>query len=224
MEENTKLQGTKKTDWGALIVGIAIIVVVVILAVTQIRRVSLATAAEEAEFATKIAEARANGDRYTLMTYADGTENFPMNVEREIGEEYINRIEFQYGESQAGGHYVRTIFYLGKEEEKYGGYGDLWVDSEYEGVENPLLSPEVAEYDPLADMGLSLPELFEQARADVNGLPEGIFYCADSPGAIGAKAAYDQNTIIYFYTEKKYKAAAVMFDWETNLTHAAFYD
>lgn len=217
----------KKPDWTAIIVFAAIAVLFMMLLITLAHQASTisSTTDPDPDTEARIAEARATGDRYTLMLYADGTENFPMDVEKEIGDEYIRRIEFQYSEPlDDGKHYVRTIFYLGEEEEKYGGYGDLWVNSEYDGEQNPLLRPEVADYDPLEDLGLSLSDLFAQARTDVSGLPNGIFYGADYPDSIGVKTSYDQNTIIYFYTEQKGKAAAVMFDWSTNLTHAAFYD
>lgn len=222
MEEKAKLSGTVK---GESRVALAFCIAILAICAVAVGWLTFRNFfPDDAETGQIIAGAHTTEDRYTLMQHADGTENFPMNVAEEIGDEYINRIEFQYGESQAGHHYMRTLFYLGEEEEKYGGYGDFWVNSEYESVENPLLLPEVADYDPLAEMGLSLPELFAQAKVDVAGLPEGVFYCADFPGAIGAKAMYGKNTIIYFYTEAKYKAAAIMFDWDTNLTHAAFYD
>lgn len=217
----------KKPDWTAIIVFAAIAVLFMMLLIALAHQASTisSTTDPDPDTEARIAEARATGDRYTLMLYADGTENFPMDVEKEIGDEYIRRIEFQYSEPlDDGKHYVRTVFYLGEEEETYGGYGELWVNSEYDGEQNPLLLPEVAGYDPLEDLGLSLSDLFAQARADASGLPAGIFYCSDYPGAIGVKASYGQNTVIYFYTEQKGKAAAVMFDWSTNLTHAAFYD
>lgn len=214
----------KKPDWMAVAVFAGLITLLIAVMVVLACKVVTVGPTASPEVNEIIAEARAKGDRYTLMAYADGTENFPMDVEKEIGDEHIQYIEFQYGESQAGRHYVRTLFYLGEEEEKYGGYGDLWVNSEYDGEQNPLLLPEVADYDPLEDLEFSLSDLFTQARMDVAGLPEGIFYCDDYPGSIGIKTSYGQNTIIYFYTEQRGKVAAVMFDWSTNLTHAAFYN
>lgn len=221
MEENTKLKGTTKAEYVALVVFCAAIILFIFGIIAWLTSRNFV---RDSEIDRTLAEARANGDRYTLMAYADGTENFPMNVEQELNGEYVSRIDFMYGESLAGGHYVRTVFYIGEDEENYGGYGDLWVDSEYEGEQNPLLLPEVANYDPLAEMGLNLSELLQKAAEDVNALPEGTFYCDDFPDSIGAKASYGRNTIIYFYTKEKGKAAAVMFDWSTNLTHVAFYN
>lgn len=222
MEEKTKLESTSKVEQRVVMAFCSAIFVLCAGIVGWLTLQNFFSRDSETDHI--IAEARASSDRYTLMQHADGTENFPMDVEKEIGDEYIDHIEFMYGESMAGGHYVRTVFYLGKEEKKYGGYGDLWVNSEYDGEQNPLLLQEVADYDPLEDMELSLSELFEKAAIDASELPDGTFYCDDSPGSIGVKASYGKNTIIYFYTEEKGKTAAVMFDWDTNLTHAAFYD
>lgn len=221
MEENTKLKGTTKAEYVALIVFCVAIILFIFGIIVWLTSRNFV---HDSEIDRTLAEARANGDRYTLMTYADGTENFPMDVEQELNGEYVSRIDFMYGESLAGNHYVRTVFYIGEDEENYGGYGDLWVDSEYEGEQNPLLLPEVANYDPLAEMGLNLSELLQKAAEDVNVLPEGTFYCDNLPDSIGAKASYGRNTIIYFYTKEKGKTAAVMFDWSTNLTHVAFYN